>query len=186
VTLGILVPESDRALIVLAADGELAVGLREELSRAWVVVKDARPAEVWTAVASCRPWPWMLIGAVPELPPGGAPMLRHPTLLYWLGPIPAGLPPHRRGFSRFTELATAVGEALDREVGGMRLAVGVGVQLPGGRVSDSAELQALVSADPAGFDLPLSRFRSANRLLAGHGIRLRPRRDPATGLVALR
>ena len=54
VTLGALAPERDRTLVVLSRDGELAVGLRERLERARVVVKDARPGEASTAVASCQ------------------------------------------------------------------------------------------------------------------------------------
>ena len=61
VTLGALAPERDRTLVVLSRDGELAVGLRERLERARVVVKDARPDESLTAVGSCRPWPLSLI-----------------------------------------------------------------------------------------------------------------------------
>ena len=66
VALGVLAPESDRTTVVISPDGELAVGLRERLDRGRVVVKDARPGEARAAVKSCRPWPWMVIGAVPE------------------------------------------------------------------------------------------------------------------------
>ena len=187
VTLGVLAPERDRALFVLAPDGELAVGLRERLDRARVVVKDARPEEAPAMLASCRPWPWMVIGAVAEPPPEVTPaLIRRPIIVCWLGPMPPGLPAHGRGYSRFSVLADAVEQALGREVAGMRLAVGAGVHLPGGRITSSAELQALVSAHPAGFDLPLAAFRSAGRALAAHDIPLRPRRDPATRLVSLR
>jgi hypothetical protein len=186
VTLGALTPERDRALLVLSRDGELAVGLRERLERARVVVKDARPDEALTAVGSCRPWPWMLVGDVAELPPGvEAAAARHPILVLWLGPPPRVLPAHVRSFSRFSELADSAGRALDAEVDGMRLAIGAGVELPGGRLARSASLQALVSAHPAGFNLPLVTFTSAARALLGSAVRLRPRRDPASGWVSL-
>ena len=175
VTLGALAPERDRALLVLSRDGELAVGLRERLERARVVVKDARPDESLTAVGSCRPWPWMLVGDVAELPPGiEAAPARHPILVLWLGPPPPALPAHVRSFSRFSELAD-----------GMRLATGAGVELPGGRLARSASLQALVSAHPTGFNLPLVTFTSAARALLGSAVRLRPRRDPVSGWVSL-
>ena len=186
VTLGALTPERDRALLVLSRDGELAVGLRERLERARVVVKDARPDESLTAVGSCRPWPWMLVGDVAELPPGiEAAAARHPILVLWLGPPPPALPAHVRSFSRFSELADSAGRALDAEVDGMRLAIGAGVELPGGQLARSASLQALVSAHPAGFNLPLVTFTSAARALLGSAVRLRPRRDPASGWVSL-
>lgn len=186
VTLGALAPERDRTLVVLSRDGELAVGLRERLERARVVVKDARPGEAGTAVASCQPWPWMLVGDLAVLPPCVEPALaRHPVLVLWLGPTPRGLPTHGRDFSRYSELADAASLALEAEVDGMRLATGVGVELPGGRLARSASLQALVSAHPAGFNLPLVTFGSAARELSGSGVRLRPRRDPVTGWVSL-
>jgi hypothetical protein len=96
--MGALAPERDRTLVVLSRDGELAVGLRERLERARVVVKDARPDEALTAVGSCRPWPWMLVGDAADLPPGvEAAPARHPVLVLWLGTAPCGLPVHARG-----------------------------------------------------------------------------------------
>ncbi len=188
VTLGVLAPETDRVMVVISPDGEAAVSLRERLDRSRVVLKDTRPGEAEAAVRSCRPWPWMVIGAVPELPAGVAEVLHgHPVLVLWLGPAPGGLPAHGRRFPRFSALAAAAAEALDREVGGMRLAAGAGVLLPGGRgCSRNPELQALVSAHPGGFDLQLETFHSAARALRSRGMPLRPRRDPATGMVALR
>jgi hypothetical protein len=186
VTLGALAPERDRTLVVLSRNGELAVGLRERLERARVVVKDARPEEAGTAVASCRPWPWMLVGDIAELPPGVEPTIaHHPVVVLWLGSPPSGLPAHGRGFFRYSELADAASRALAAEVGGMRLATGAGVELPGGRLARSAGLQALVSAHPEGFNLPLVSFGSAARALSGSAVSLRPRRDPVTGWVSL-
>ncbi|MGO8685861.1 MAG: hypothetical protein ACLQT7_01565 [Candidatus Dormibacteria bacterium] len=185
--LGSLAPESDRALVVIAPDGELAVGLRESVERSRVVVKDARPGEARSALESCRPWPWMVVGSVPDLRPEVvSTLMPHPVILLWLGAPPPGLPSHVRGFVRFSALAAAVGRALEAEVGGMRLEVGAGVRLPSGRISRSPDLQALVSAHPGGFHLPLETFRSARRVLLRHGLAVLPQRDPATGLVSLR
>jgi len=185
--LGLLAAEPDRALVVLAADGELAVALRENLDRQRVVVKDARPEEVEDAMRSCHPWPWMLVGAVPELPlPVVAALTRQPVLVLWYGPGPVELPRHARRFDRFAELAAAAARALEQEVGGLRLAIGCGVDLPCGGYSRSAELQALVAAAPAGFDLPLSAFRSAAHALAAADLPWRPMRDPGTRQVGLR
>ena len=186
-TLGCLAREHDRSLVVVATGGELAVGLRDSLDRARVVVKDARPEEAVAAATSCRPWPWMLVGSVPELPTGLAPVLAcRPIVVLWLGPSPSELPVHRRCFTRYSELAAAALQALDGEVAGMRLAVGAGVEFPDGRVARGAELEALVSAHPCGFALPSSAFRSATRTLAGRGVALRPLSDPETGRVTLR
>jgi hypothetical protein len=187
VPLGLLALEGDRALVVISSDGEPAVGLRESVDRARVVVKDARPGEALHVLRSCRPWPWLVVGSVAEPPSEMATLLAaHPVVVLWLGPAPGWLPAHRRAFSRFSALAAAVVQALHNEVEGMRLATGAGVEFSDGRISRSAELQALVSAHPDGFDLSLNAFRSAARILAGHCVALRPRRDPATGLVSLR
>jgi hypothetical protein len=185
-TLGALAPERDRSLVVLSRDGELAVGLRERLERDRVLVKDARPHEAGAALTSCRPWPWMLVGDLAELPASVGPALaRYPVLVLWLGPAPRGLPAHSRDFSRYAELADAASRALEGEVGGVRLATGAGVELPDGRLARSASLEALVSAHPAGFDLPLRCFGSAVRALSGTEVSLRPRRDPVTRWVSL-
>jgi len=185
--LGSLEPERNRTLVTVAPDGELAVGIRESVDRAWVVIKDARPEEAGSAVTSCLPWPWMVVGAGCELPGEIASVLAlHPVIPLWLGAEPSGLPAHRRGFSRFSTLVAAIRLALAGEVGGMRLAAGAGVELPGGGISGNAELQALIAAHPSGFDLPLETFRAATRTLVRRGLPLRPRRDPATGLVSLR
>ena len=184
--LGALAPEWDRALVVLSGDGELAVGLRECLDRTRVTVKDARPQEAGASVASCLPWPWAVAGAVSELPAGVTDLLSlRPTLILWLGPAPASLPIHRRRFARFSELVAAADRALEQEVAGMRMSPGSGVRLPSGRLCRSAELQALVSAHPHGFALPVGAFRSAARALAGAELPLRPLRDKVTGLVSL-
>ena len=186
VALGALAPERDRAMVVLSGDGELAVGLRERLDRTSVTVKDARAEEAESAMASCLPWPWAVVGAVPELPERAAEMTGlHPTLVLWLGPVPAGLPAHHRRFTRFSELAGAVEQALEQEVAGMRMSPGAGVRLPSGRLCTSGELQALVSAHPHGFALPASCFRSAARALVRADLPLRPLRDRITGLVSL-
>ena len=185
-TLGVLAPDSARTILVVAADGELAVALRERVDRAYALIKDVRPGEMEQAIGGCLPWPWMVVGAVSELPRGVEDLLRpRPVLILWRGEPPAGLPVHARQVDRFADLVTAITTALTQDVAGMRLAVGLGVDLPDGDYARSAELQALVSAHPRPFDVSLDAFRSAARVLNAHGIRLRPSRDPASGTVAL-
>jgi hypothetical protein len=178
--------ERVRTVLVVSTDGEVAVALRERLDRAYVVVRDVRPEEVTASLADPRTWPWMLIGTGPDLPPDVAGLLRlRPALTGWYGPSPSGLPSHSLGYGRFSELATSVAAALANEVAGMHLAPGAGVDLPGGGYSSSASLEALVSAHPRPFDLPIGTFRSAARALAKRGIPMRPGRHPRTNLVSL-
>lgn len=157
---------SDRTLVVIAGDPEVAVALRERLDRAYVTVRDVDVESAPGGLDACLPWPWMVVGSVPE--PGDA-VLRtlrhHPILVCWLGPAPPDLPTHARRFDRFSGLAAAAVDALAAQVAGMRLAIGSGIALPGGALSRNAELEALVCNHPAPFALPPTRFRSAQRTL---------------------
>jgi hypothetical protein len=184
--LGVLAPDNARTILVIAGDGDLAVALRDKVDRAYALIKDVRPDEFVEGFGTCLPWPWMVVGSVTQLPGGTAELLRNrPILIYWRGTPPHGLPAHTRAFERFADLAGAVNTALAQRVAGMRLAIGLGVDLPDGDYARSAELQALVSGHPHAFDVPLDAFRSAARVLTTHRIHLKPVRDAETGTVSL-
>lgn len=185
-TLGVLTPDSARTILVIGGDGDMAVALRERIDRAYALVKDVRPEEAAAGFATCLPWPWMVVGNVTQLPDEALSHFHNrPILVLWRGPMPEGLPGHVRGFSGFTDLCSEVDRALTHSVAGMRLAIGLGVDLPGGAYARSAELQALVSAHPHGFDVPPDAFRSAARVLSSHNIPLKPSRLSHDGMVAL-
>jgi len=184
--LGVLTPDNARSILVVADDGDLAVALREKVDRAYALIKDVRPEELVEGFATCLPWPWMVVGSAPQLPTGAVELMHNrPILTYWRGIPPERLPSHLRRFERFADLAVAINHALTQDVAGMKLAVGLGVDLPGGDYARSAELQALVAAHPLPFDVPLDAFRSAARVLATHRINLKPIRDPDSGTVAM-
>ena len=184
--LGVLTPDSARTVLVINNDGELGVALRERLDRAYALVKDVRPEEALDGFAACIPWPWMVVGNVDSLPEAVVEAFQaRPILVLWKGAIPAGLPAHARTYSSFGELAGAVVDALNKNVLGMKLAIGLGVDLPDGSYARSAELQALVANHPHSFDVPLDAFRSAARVLNAHGIPCRPVRDGDSGAVSL-
>lgn len=183
--LGVMTPDSARTILVVAADGDLAVALREKVDRTFALVKDVRPHELSDGLATCVPWPWMLIGQTDQLPEPVLEVLHaRPVVIFWRGDLPNGLPTHTRTFLSFASLARAVAEAVTHRVGGMRLAIGLGVELPDGTYARSAELQALVSAHPHSFEMPLDAFRSAARVLHQHRIPLRPG-HPHPGMVGL-
>ena len=184
--LGILTPDSARTVLVISEDGELAVALRDRIDRAYALVKDVRADESLTAFGACIPWPWMVVGNVAALNADVIEALQdRPILVYWRGESPDGLPQHTRHFERFNELASAVNTALTQNVAGLKLAVGLGVDLPDGSYARSAELQALVANHPHSFDVPLDAFRSAARVLATHNIAAKPVRDNESGSVRL-
>lgn len=181
----------ERTALVLSETHELAVALRERLDRAYVTVRHARPGEAEAAIADCWPWPWMIVGDLDD--PGAAVltlMRSRPVVVLWQGTHPVSLPAHAGVVSRFADLVAVSERALAGEVGGMRLAIGSGVSLPGGAHAENAELQALISLHPAGFDLAAHRFASAVRALArvnagwavtttGGGVRLAPATVPS-------
>lgn len=167
-----------RTLVVVGDDGETAVRLREALPRSMLIVLDARPAETHSAVQVCRPYPWGVVWASEAAAvPRSLATARRPIIL--LVRAHAGDPP--RGaipWSRPRELVAVLQRMLAARVGGMRLAPGMGVELPGGVIARSASLQALVSMHPAGLAAPLAQFRGAASLLRTRGVGLAPVASP--------
>jgi hypothetical protein len=171
-----------RTLLVVGDDGETAVRLREALPRAMVVVLDARPGEWQEAAALCRPYPWAAVWAATAAVPERLARDRRPIIL--LVRAGCGDPPcGALVWVRVGELAALVQRMLDATVGGMRLAPGMGVELPGGRVVRSASLQALVSMHPCGVATPPAQFRSVASLLRASRVGWAPARRPDRTVV---
>lgn len=176
-----------RVVLVVGDDRELATSLRDRLDRAWVTVLDVRPGEEADALRLCRPWPWMVAGAGPRLPPPLVGAVRdEPMLVAWRGPAPPALPSRAVACARFGDLVTVIEEALHEQRGGMRLCIGGGVEMPGGEVVGDRALEALVAV--GGKPLPLTPRRAAAvaRTLARHRIQLRPVGTPAGVVLAAR
>ncbi len=153
--LGVRAPDRSRSILVVTDDGEPAVAVRDAVPRGMAVIRDARPDDAAEIAAACLPWPWMVVGACGGITAGLGVILRErPVLTLWLGTPPPGLPRHARCFDRPSALLASVVEACGATVGGMRLALGSGVELDGGRLLRGAVLQALVGAYPRGFALP--------------------------------
>ena len=175
---------SGRTAVVIG-DGELAVALRDRLDRAYLTLIDVRPVEASAAVDACLPWPWMVIGDTgldeQELL---VRLHRRPVLVLWHGRTPLGLPAHARAFDRFTDLATAVEDALRADVEGVRLAPGGGLTMPDGAHAGNAGLEALVAGHPRPLWAPAREFRGAAASLQAHRVGLRvARQGGATSLV---
>jgi hypothetical protein len=176
--LGVLAPDRCRSIVVITADGDLAVAVRDTVPSGVAVIRDARPDDAAEVAAACLPWPWMVVSATASLTPALGMMLRtRPVLTLWLGPPPAGLPSHSLGFDRPGALLTAVDNACRANVGGMRLAPGSGVELDDGTLVRGATLDALLGAHPGGFALPSRTFRTVAIALARHGAAWTPERD---------
>lgn len=174
-----------RTALVIGA-GELAVALRDRIDRAYLTVRDVRPAEMLAAAGDCRPWPWMVIGDARAVAPDVCGWLSlHPVLVFWQGPAPPGLPAHARAFGRFADLAAAVEAALLVDVEGVRLAPGGGLTMPDGTHAGNAGLEALIAGHPRPVFAPAGDFRGAVASLRSHGVALRlARHGGGTSLVS--
>jgi hypothetical protein len=172
-----------RTVLVVGDDAELATALRDRLDRAYVTVVEVPPGAELAAIRSCRPWPWMVVGAGGHVDPRVLIELgRGPTLLVWRAP-PPGLPARAIAADRFTVVVGTVATALGAEVAGMRLAIGSGVDMPDGAHVANACLEALVASHPRPLVAPSRLVRSAARALAAHGVPLRPRSTTDGGVV---
>jgi hypothetical protein len=165
-----------RTLLVVGNDAELAVALRDRLDRAYLTVFEVRPDEASEAVHACRPWPWMVVGATPEIPeplrhalavaPDAACVARSATTAH--AALPQGratLLRARRGgrggsARRGRRDSPCGGERADHAGRCARLE-------PGAR--------SLVSNHPRPVRLSARQIRSAAAALAAHGVPLRPR-----------
>ncbi len=185
--LGMMVPDTMRTLLAISANGEIAVSIRDMVDRSYLVVRDVRSHEAEEGFHASLPWPWMVVGTTPTISPAVQRLLSHnPVLIAWYGSeLPDGLPAHAVALSTFRELIAYINDRLDAQIAGMHLAIGLGVELPDGQLARSAELQALLSLAPAAFDIPMTAFRSAQRILLAHHIDASVNRDPDTGHVSL-
>ncbi len=171
-------------MLVIGDDLELAVALRERLDRAYVTVCDVRTAEAGAATRECHPWPWMVIGDR-ACDPGAVvgQLARTPALVLWRGGATAGLPAHARCLELFSELAEAAEDAVGAEVGGVRLAPGEGLTMPGGEHAASPALEALVSSHPRPLFAAARHFRTVGAMLESHRVPLRLERTAAGGVL---
>ena len=185
--LGMMVPDTMRTLLAISDNGEIAVSIRDMVDRSYLVVRDVRPDEAEEGFHASLPWPWMVVGTTPTIPEGLLRLCNHnPVLIAWYGAaLPSGLPAHAVLLSSFRDLISYVNDRLESVLAGMHLAIGLGVELPDGQLARSAELQALLSLAPEAFDLPMTAFRSAQRILLAHHIDASVNRHPDTGRISL-
>ncbi len=171
-------------MLVIGEDIELAVALRDRLDRAYVTVCDARTGEAETALRSCRPRPWMVVGDTAELPGAALRMLaQHPIVLFWRGAAPPRLPAHNRGVELFSELVAAAEQAIGADVGGIRLAPGTGLCMPGGGHAANAALEVLVALHPRPLFAPARHVRAVAATLESHSVPFRLTGTPGDGWV---
>ncbi len=132
--------------------------LRERVDPGLAYVRSAAPHEVVRVWRSCQPWPWLVVGATPDLPPAAVELIgSHPIPVHWVGEAPRGLLGQPVVYRDWVELVGALDhlrELADEGRNGVRLLRNRGLRAPDGRiVLDAVNLESLLAA-PAGLMLP--------------------------------
>ena len=155
-----------RAILVVEAEPYLWAALQDRLGRATAYVRSAAPDEVRAVWDACPPWPWIVVGALLELPSDLAALLSaRPVPVHWLGPPPAGLPGPATGHETWLDLVNRLANLDELALNGVRLLRNRGVVAPDGRiVLDVPEVEGLLAA-PDG--LPVDPGAVAAELAAG-------------------
>jgi hypothetical protein len=143
-------------------------------------VRSAAPDEVARVWRSCQPWPWLVVGATPDLPPGVAELIgAHPIPLHWVGRAPSGLPGLPVLHLDWTELVAALDRlrALSEGgVNGVRLLRNRGLRAPDGRiVLDAVNVEGLLAA-PGGLVVPPAGAAELEGEIGASGLPLRLQR----------
>jgi hypothetical protein len=166
-----------RTILVIEERPYLWAALRPRVDPALAYVRGATPAEVSRVWATCEPWPWLLVGATPVLPPGLAGLLgSRPIPVHWLDAAPTGLPCCPVVHGDWTDLVAAL-DALTRlaepGVNGARLLRNRGLRAPDGRiVLGVVNLEGLLAA-PDGLALPDDAAAAVQAEIAASGLPLR-------------
>jgi len=126
----------------------------------------------------------MVVGDSASLPDGTVRLLaQHPVLLFWRRVAPPHLPAHNRVIALFSELAAAAEEAIGADVGGVRLAPGAGLCMPGGGHAANGALEVLVALHPRPVFASARHFRAVDAALESHRVPFRLARTPGNGWV---
>ncbi|HZV53190.1 MAG TPA: hypothetical protein VFD49_25930 [Candidatus Dormibacteraeota bacterium] len=157
-----------RTIVVLDDQPYLWAALRQRLDPALAYVRSATAGELTDVWRSCRPWPWILVGASPVAPTDLPDLLDGlPIVVHWVGRPPAGLPATPSVHPDWTTLVVGLErlrELAHRGRNGVRLLRNRGLQTPDGRiVLGVAHLEGLMAA-PDG--LALRDDGAADRLAA--------------------
>lgn len=140
-----------RTILVIDEQPYLWAVLRQRVEPRTAYVRAAAPDQLAAVWRRCLPWPWLVVGAIPSLPPDLAELMAdRPIPIHWLGDPPAGLPGRATTHADWTELAAALerlNDLCDHGPAGVRLLRNRGLEAPGGRlVLHAAHVEALLAA----------------------------------------
>jgi hypothetical protein len=169
-----------RTILVIEDQPYLWAALRQRVDPGMAYVRSAAPREVARVWRSCRPWPWLVVGAASSLPPGVVELIAaHPIPVHWVGDPPPGLPGPPALHRDWTELVAALEQLralAEAGVNGVRLLRNRGLRAPDGRiVLDVVNVEGLLAA-PAGLVVPPERAAELEGEIGASGLPLRLRR----------
>ncbi|HKF77244.1 MAG TPA: hypothetical protein VKF59_13965 [Candidatus Dormibacteraeota bacterium] len=170
-----------RTILIIDEQPYLWAVLRQRVELRTAYVRGVTPAQLPGVWRTCRPWPWLVVGATPGLPDGLVDLLGdHPIPVYWLGEPPPGLPGRPLVHADWMALAGDLERLNGLGVtgfGGVRLLRNRGLLAPGGRmVLGAAHLEGLLAA-PDGLVMPPGAGKRAAEAIQaeidGHDLPLR-------------
>ncbi len=140
-----------RTILVIEDLPYLWAVLRQRIEPATAYVRSARPDELASVWGSCKPWPWLVVGAVSAAPPILAELVGdRPIAIHWLGQGPADLPNVPVVHSDWLSLATELDRLNDiasHGLNGVRLLRNRGLRMPSGQVVlDAPCVEGLLAA----------------------------------------
>jgi hypothetical protein len=131
-----------RTIVVIEDLPYLWAVLRRRIEPATAYVRSARPDELAAVWRTCKPWPWLVVGAAPSAPPILAKLVGdRPIVIHWLGYGPADLPSIPVVHSDWLSLATELDRLNDlasHGLNGVRLLRNRGLRMPTGPVVPNA------------------------------------------------
>ena len=143
-------PRQDIGRTILVIDDRpyLWAALSARIDRGTGYVRSATPSQLRTVWDSCRPWPWLVVGATQRLPDGLADLLDgNPIPVYWCGRLPAGIPGRPAVFDDWQGLVDALGRLCEVSFNGVRLLRNRGLTGPEGEaVTGLPEVEGLLAA----------------------------------------
>ena len=159
-----------RTLVVVAEQPQLWAAIRDRLDPALALVRNARPAQLDEVWARADPWPWLVVGAAREVPPGLLHLVAGlPIPVLWLRSPDGTLPRSAVVHPSWNRLAGELDALSTVPVFGLQFAPRRGVCTNGGRVVQAPELEGLMAAHPRG--LPgFAGVQRAQRAIERHSL----------------
>lgn len=180
-TIGDVRRDISRTLLVIAEQPQLWAAIRDRLDPSLALVRSARPAQLLDVWSRADPWPWLVVGAAPEVPePLPGLVAGKPIPVHWFRRPSGLLPPGSVVHDSWASLAGRLDALTSSPVCGLRYAPRRGVRAGlRDHVGDAPEIEGLMAAHPLGLPA-FDHLRHARRTIERHGLPVRLAVDGGT------